>query len=714
MWATLLEQARDRVRKNKPVFVPAKHPKATVYRDVYGIPHIWADSEAAAAYAMAIAQCEDVGMTVFNSLRVGIARQAEVFGEKSVASDRNMLLWRVPENAEKAWRESPPRSKRYVQAFCDGLNDYRLAHSEECKNALPVEPPQILALIRMTDVPPSIGIVNADVARALNTPSPLPEFPHQSSTWVIGASRTASKKPIVFIDPHWPTSGNTSWWEFHLHAGRMQVGGFATPGMPVAGLGYTDGVAWGATAGGADSADAFELRINPENSNQYWFDGKWNDMLQRTVTIRVKNDSGDIETRTLSLRESVHGPIVREHDGRVFAGAICGVNDTRKLEQWLEMNRSKTTPEFRDAIRLDQAAWLNLTYASQDGHIGYVQTGMCPLRASEGYTWLGAHDGTRTAAFWQGRVDFDKLPQVHDPESDWLQSCNTSASYVTAGRSLSIQDFPPGVLYAHFPYDGAPVWRGRGLRCFDVLPSTRDVTHRWAKAFAFDTFAPAGPIWAPALVKAYEQYGGETPDRDLSMKMLVQALRQWDYQVDKESIGATAFRYWRSEYVKLHPDAVGENTAHGFPKSEQQQRDAIKALASASQYLKENYGTALVPWGRILRLRRGELDLPLDGDTSFAKGTECLRATGTLADDGEGHFVFQGGQVIPTVVELTDPVRVSSVVPFGQSRRPSSPHYTDQAHLFSEGRMRPAWHSWSQLHNHVKSQRVTEYKGGSP
>ena len=121
--------------------------------------------------------------------------------------------------------------------------------------------------------------------------------------------------------------------------------------------------------------------------------------------------------------------------------------------------------------------------------------------------------------------------------------------------------------------------------------------------------------------------------------------------------------------------------------------------------------TVLVPWGQILRLRRGNLDLPLDGDTSFAGGTECLRATGSSKDDGQGHLVFQGGQVIPTIVELTTPIRVSSIVPYGQSRRPTSPHYVDQAHLFSEGRMRPAWHTWSQLHDHVKNKKVIEYQG---
>jgi acyl-homoserine-lactone acylase len=378
------------------------------------------------------------------------------------------------------------------------------------------------------------------------------------------------------------------------------------------------------------------------------------------------------------------------------------------LEQWLAMNRAQTGAEIRDALRLDQAAWLNLTYASRDGHFGYIQAGQCPLRGDGPYQMLGANDGTRSEANWQGRVAFDALPQVHDPESGWLQSCNTAANYVTEGHTLLAEDFPPGVVCGHYAPDGR-TWRGRGRRCFEVMPTMQNVTLERARAFALDTFAPAGPIWVPALLAAYEAHGQTVPDPDLSMKMMVDAVRKWNYHVDKESTGATAFRFWRSQYRELHPEAFGENEAYGAPKSESEQRDAVTALRAAADELKKSFGATLVPWGQVLRLRRGQLDLPLDGDVGFFGGIECMRATGTQNRDKAGRFVFDGGQVIPTVVELTDPVQAWSIVPYGQSRRPESRHYADQAHLYSEGRMRPAWHCWSQLRDHVARVQVWEY-----
>ncbi|MBN1422880.1 MAG: penicillin acylase family protein [Planctomycetes bacterium] len=198
------------------------------------------------------------------------------------------------------------------------------------------------------------------------------------------------------------------------------------------------------------------------------------------------------------------------------------------------------------------------------------------------------------------------------------------------------------------------------------------------------------------------------------MKMMVDAVRAWDCHMRKDSAGATAFRFWRSEYRRLHPEAFGENEAYGAPKTEDEQRDAVEALRAAADSLKGRFGSPLVPWGRLLRLRRGDLDLPLDGDVGFFGGVECMRATGTQRTDGAGRFIFDGGQVIPTVVELTDPVQAWSIVPYGQSRRSESRHYADQAHLYSEGRMRPAWHAWSQLRDHVESLDVLEYRPRMP
>jgi acyl-homoserine lactone acylase PvdQ len=117
-----------------------------------------------------------------------------------------------------------------------------------------------MALMKYVGHMPSVGIITTAINASLGQSEPPGETPDQSSSFAIGPSRTVSGRPILLIDPHWPADGVFSFYEFHMHAGRAQVGGFTVPGLPYAALGYTNGVAWAGTAGGADSADAFQLK----------------------------------------------------------------------------------------------------------------------------------------------------------------------------------------------------------------------------------------------------------------------------------------------------------------------------------------------------------------------------------------------------------------------------------------------------------------------
>lgn len=680
--------------------------KATIHRDVYGVPHIYAATEPAGAYALALVQCEDYAKQVFENLRIASGRLAELQGEKGVESDRLVELWRIPELARQIWERSPASTQQILQAFADGLNHYRRAHPDEVPDALEATPLQIAAWLKFFLLRNSFGILNYDINNTLKTAAPPPFPTGQSSTFVLGGSRTASGKPILLIDPHWPSDGQSSWIEFHLHAGKLDVGGFAVPGMPFAGLGYTSRVAWGATAGGADSADAFELRVNPNSPRQYWFDGAWRDMTARQVEIPVKTATG-VERRPVTLRESVHGPVVREEAGRTFAGAICGWKDVTPFEQWLRMNRAQSKAEFLDAAGLDQLTWINLTYATADGHLGYIQTGCAPIRPERPGPFV-AVDGTRSAAMWTGVLPFAKLPQLHDPAAGWIQNCNTAANTVTSGLRMTESDFPPGTLFGHYEKDGK-LWRGRGDRAAQVLARMTKATLADARDLAFDTYAPAVAIWRPALIAAYEKHAASTPDPQLDLKQAVDAFRHWDARVTRSSTAQTVFRFWREEYHRLRPDSLGDAQGYSYPKSDAEMADAMKALQAAVARMKKLYGSVLVPWGQVLRLRREGLDLALDGDAGAPFASEVMRATGPPVMTEDGRLVYIGGQVVTSVIELTSPIRVWTVVPFGQSRKPGTRHSTDQMRLFVESGMRPAWHDWASLRDRIESTRTVQY-----
>ena len=123
--AALVEQTAEPFRKTPPQPAPPFALQATVYRDVYGVPHIYADSEEAAAYAIAQAQCEDLGMQVFRSLR----SVSDAWPKSPARKPWNRIASCTCGASRKRPRAPGTRARcdtrRFLQAFCDGLNDYR-------------------------------------------------------------------------------------------------------------------------------------------------------------------------------------------------------------------------------------------------------------------------------------------------------------------------------------------------------------------------------------------------------------------------------------------------------------------------------------------------------------------------------------------------------------------------------------------------------------
>jgi penicillin amidase len=65
-------------------------------------------------------------------------------------------------------------------------------------------------------------------------------------------------------------------------------------------------------------------------------------------------------------------------------------------------------------------------------------------------------------------------------------------------------------------------------------------------------------------------------------------------------------------------------------------------------------------------------------------------------------FGVVGGSFIG-VYEFGDKVQASTILQFGQSSDPKSPHFMDQAELYSKKQFKPAWFEWTDVLAHAKS-----------
>jgi acyl-homoserine-lactone acylase len=133
--------------------------------------------------------------------------------------------------------------------------------------------------------------------------------------------------------------------------------------------------------------------------------------------------------------------------------------------------------------------------------------------------------------------------------------------------------------------------------------------------------------------------------------------------------------------------------------------EPMDALAQSVEALERTHGTWRVPWGDINRLQRVHTagretfrddrpSVPVPGAPGWA-GLVFTFVANPVAGQKRRYGV--SGHTYVAVVEFARPVRARSLLVFGQSGDPSSPHYVDQAPLYSRGEFKTAWFSRAQV-----------------
>ncbi len=92
------------------------------------------------------------------------------------------------------------------------------------------------------------------------------------------------------------------------------------------------------------------------------------------------------------------------------------------------------------------------------------------------------------------------------------------------------------------------------------------------------------------------------------------------------------------------------------------------------------------------------------------EGMATVRAVGFMQPKSDHTRWGTSGQTSTQVVILTRPVQSWTQPPIGESDRPDSPFYRDQAEkLFSRGKMKSTWYRKSDLLKHVYNRTELKY-----
>jgi penicillin amidase len=362
-----------------------------------------------------------------------------------------------------------------------------------------------------------------------------------SNSWVVGSELAEGDAPILSNDPHLSLQAPPVWYEMHLDGPDHRVRGVAFPGVPEVVIGETDFAAWGFTNANSDAIDFYSYETDGET---YQYGDEQREFETREETIEV--DGG--ENQTVTVRRSVHGPVIEEAEQEV-AVAWTGHAATETTIALYELTRSQSFDETLDAIRKFDIPTQNFLYADQDNNTLYFTVGRHPIRQPPGETvaWDspdalagdGVFDGSRPegewAGFepferpsWDGFVPFAEKPHVHNAE--YLATANQ-------------QIIPDDELPYYFAESYADPYRAE--RIYDLL----DQRVESGEALDLDFLRTVGrDVRDGRAATIVDAIVDAVREGDEDLQDAAETLSEWDYRMDKDSEAALIFQRFSNAY----------------------------------------------------------------------------------------------------------------------------------------------------------------------
>ena len=660
-----------------------------IYRDYYGVPHIYAKSNKAMFFGQGYAEAEDHLEQMLINYRMVEGRLAEIYGRDYLESDKLMRLLRVKEIVDEKYDELSSYAKDAAEGFAEGINYYMENNPDDIPSWVePVTPQLVVAWGKMIGLSRPLGRLFDDIRRG-NISITLPinildeKKGYGSNEWVVAADKTVDGYVMLQSDPHLPWFGMNSWYEVHLIGPDYNVAGSTLWGVPGVIIGHNDKIAWALTANSPDTADAYIEKLNPSNHYKYLYDGKWRDIEIKKEYINIK-DEDPVE---IKLPYTHHGPIFYIKDDIAISGKISTWMDVGLIDQFLAYNRAKNLDDFIDALSLRENVRWNHVYGDIHGNIFYIWNAKVYHRKGD-YDYTKPVDGSISATEWGELVPLEDLPQELNPESKFFQNCNTAPWYVNPLATIEKGDYPSYVC----PND---VFTARGIRATQLLDPDWNLTVDKMMDISFDTYSLYAEILIPLLEYSYEQeYNNISDPNDLIPKALA-VIKNWGYYAEVNSKEVALARLW-IEKVK----SIGINLLNP-PKPEdlttKEMQDTLLLLLDVSQTMLDTYGSLTIPWGDIHVHSRG--NLPLSGAGKIL--TPLYQTHGAISDNGV--MYCDSGSSYLMLTQLSNPVKAWSVFPLSESNHPGDPHYLDISRLYSMKQYKPAWFTIEDILNHLDS-----------
>jgi acyl-homoserine lactone acylase PvdQ len=355
------------------------------------------------------------------------------------------------------------------------------------------------------------------------------------------------------------------------------------------------------------------------------------------------------------------------------------------IQSW-ERTKAKGLADFTKTMELLANTSNNTVYADDKGNINYWHGNFMPKR-DPSINWSNPVDGSTSKTEWQGLHSLNELIQVHNPATGWIQNCNSTPFTVSGSSSPKKADFPAYM---------APMGDNfRGVNAVNILSSNEDYTFDKIIASGYNTHLAAFDDLLPALLKAWETKKNDPAFQTLTEPMEV--LAGWNKSSSVSSVATTLAIDWGQKIWPVIQRTTGTDNPDQVEKTKRFAATAtaealLEPMLKALTDLINNYGTWQKPWGDINRYQRltGALTEQFDDNQpsypcGFAASTwGCLPSFVSRTFGTKLRYGYNGNSFI-CAVEFGKKVTAKSLLTGGESGDKHSPHFSDQASMYTNG-----------------------------
>ncbi|MEV7885069.1 penicillin acylase family protein [Streptomyces sp. NPDC002817] len=679
---------------------------AEIYRDVWGVPHLRADSVRELARVQGIVTARDRAWQLEVERHRARGTSASFLGPDALPWDRFVRRARLEDTARRCFahlERRDPETADWVRAYVDGVNE-GLADA-----TLPLGAPGRWEPWTPLGVWLGAHILFAGFPAKLWREQAVKHLGEEavglfaidgpgtsgSNGWLVSGERTVTGQAVIAGDPHRFIEDPGVYQQIHLSCPEFDVVGLAVPGVPgIAHFGHTGTVAWAITNAMADYQDLYEERLRRTGAGVEALgpDGSWTRASRHTETVEVAGE------------EPVEVEVIETERGPVIAGGPEGLDDGTPLALSLrtpprvtgDLGFSTLLPllRARRVADVDRAFdnWaepVNVVQAADtEGGLLHRVAGRVPVRSEANRTRVVP--AWETGYEWQGWHDMPRAGLTEDGVAVMANQRGPAAP-------LGVEFAPPH----------------RANRIAAMLAEQDKWSAGDMPALHMDTYlASAGPLLDHLAAL-----------RDLTPRAaeLTGTLLRWNRRMDADSEDAARYSAVRGAVVRrlaAHPVFAALTAPPAYPevllpwlgltprigyalehllRAEElygidrpaEIRAAVEEVAAGKPPATWGETHRLYPWRALPNTSYETYDEPgLSGDHDCVLCTSAVPGLTDLAARG------------PAARYVWDLARREDsrwVVPFGASGVPGSPHHRDQLPLWLTGDLVPVVTDFEQL-----------------